>query len=76
MFTQQNLGWSPIRRKGTTDMEFGNYALLTKLTLGDNCHGWSLTIHKMAPDCSKDGHPPKRSVLKTGNLALRLKTQN
>ena len=24
----------------------------------------------------KDGHPPERSVLKTGNFALRLETQN
>ena len=35
------------RRKCTTDMEFSTYKLLTKLTQGDNCHGWSPTILKM-----------------------------
>ena len=42
-------GWSPSRRKRTTNVEFGNYTILTKLTLGDNCHGWSPTIHRMVP---------------------------
>ena len=40
-------GWSPTKRKCTTDMEFGTYTLLTKLTPGDNCHGWSPTISRM-----------------------------
>ena len=41
------LGWSPTRRKCTSNMEFGTYTLLSKLTLGDNCHRWSPTIHRM-----------------------------
>ena len=35
------------RRKCTTDIEFGTYTLLTKLTPGDNCHGWLPTILEM-----------------------------
>ena len=35
------------RRKCTTDMEFSTYELLTKLTPGDNCHGWSPAILRM-----------------------------
>ena len=46
------------RRKCTTDMEFGTYTLLTKLTPGDNCHGWSPTILRMVTYHSWDGHPP------------------
>ena len=42
----------------------------------DNCQGWSKTTPRMVTHQPKDGHPPERSVLKTGNLALRLKTQN
>ena len=68
-------GWSPTKRKCTTDLEFGTFTLLTKLTLGDNCHGWSPSIHRMITYLPKDGHPLEGSVLKTGNFALRLNTQ-
>ena len=34
------------------------------------------TIPRRIPHKPKDGHPPERSILKTGNLALKLKTQN
>ena len=34
------------------------YTLLKKLTLGDNCHGWTPTIHRMVPHPPKDGHQP------------------
>ena len=40
----QSLGGSPTRGKCTIVLEFGNYTLLTKLTPGDNFHGWSPTI--------------------------------
>ena len=62
------LGWSPTRRKCTTDMEFGNYTLLTKLTPGDNCHGWSPTIPVRVTRRPKDGHPPTQGWL--SHLAL------
>ena len=59
------------------------YTLVTKLTLGDNCHRWKPTFHRMVPQPPKDGHhqpkdghPPEGSVQKTGNLALRLNIQN
>ena len=52
------LGWSPTRRKCTTDLEFGTYTLLSKLTPGDNCHGWSPTIPRRVTRQPKDGHPP------------------
>ena len=60
MFTQQNLGWSPIRRKCTTDLEFGNYTLFTKLTSGDKCHGWSPTFPGRFTCQPRDGHPPTK----------------
>ena len=56
-------------------MELGTYTLLTKLILGDNCHGWSPTIHRMVPHQPEDGHPPEGIVLKTGNLAFTLYSQ-
>ena len=36
------------------------YTLVKKLTLGDNCHGWTptITIQRMVPHPPKDGHPP------------------
>ena len=37
-------GWSPTRRKCTTMIEFGTYIKLTKLIIGQNCHGWSPPI--------------------------------
>ena len=40
-------GWSPARRKYTTDSEFGTYLYLTKLRPGDNCHGRSPTTPRM-----------------------------
>ena len=52
------LGWSPTRRKCTTGVEFGTYTLLSKLTPGDNCHGWSSTIPWRVTRQPKDGHPP------------------
>ena len=48
------------RRKCTTDLEFGTYTLLTKLTPGDKCHGWSATILNMVSHQAKDDHPKKR----------------
>ena len=66
-------GWSPTRSKCTSDMESSTYTLLTKLTLGDN---YNPTILWMVPHQPEDGHPPEGSVLKTGNLAIRLNTQN
>ena len=42
-----NQRWSPTWRKCTTDMKFGTYTLLTKLTHVDNCHEWSPTILRM-----------------------------
>ena len=68
--TNPRLVWSPTIRKCTTDMEFGNYTLLMKLTPGDNCHKWSRTILRMVPHQPKDGHPPSGSVLQTWNLTL------
>ena len=53
-----SLGWSPTIRTCTTDLEFGTYTFLTKLTPGDNCHGWSTTILRMVVHQPKDGHPP------------------
>ena len=44
--------------KCTKDFEFGTYTLLKKLTLGDNCHRWTPTIHRMIPHSPEDGHPP------------------
>ena len=59
------LGWcSPTnlrmvtQRRKCTDMEFGTYTLLTKLTLGDNCHGKSPSIHRMVIHKPKDGYQP------------------
>ena len=43
------LGWSPTRRKCTTDFKFGTYTLLTKMRLGENCHGWSPTNPRISP---------------------------
>ena len=37
--------------------------------------GWSPAASRMVTHQPKDGHPPERSVLMTGNLALRLKTK-
>ena len=45
-------------RKCTTDIEFCNYTLLTKLTPGEKCHGWSPTIPRRITSQPKDGHPP------------------
>ena len=67
----QTLGWSPTRRKCTSNLEFGNYTLLTKLTPGDNCHEWSPTILRMVTHQPKDGHPSEGSALQTWNLVLR-----
>ena len=53
-----NQRWSPTWRKCTTDMEFGTYTLLTKLTHVDNCHEWSPTMLRMVVHQPKDGHPP------------------
>ena len=36
--------WPPTIRKYTTDMEFGNYTLLMRLTPADDCNGGSPTI--------------------------------
>ena len=52
------LGWSPTRRKCTTDFKFGTYTLLTKIRLGENCHGWLLTNPTMVTHQPKNGHPP------------------
>ena len=71
---QPTQGWSPTKRKCTTDLQFGIYTLLTKLTLGDNCYGWSPSIHRMVPHPHKDGHPLEGSVIKTGNLVPRINT--
>ena len=70
------LGWSPTRRKCTTDLEFGTYTLLSKLTPGDNCQGWSPTIPRMVTHQPKDGHPTEACMLQTRNLTLRLISQN
>ena len=51
-------GCLTTRRRCTTDLEFGTYTSLKKLTLGDNCHGWTPTIHRMVPHPPKDGPPP------------------
>ena len=77
-------GWSPTRRKcKTRDLEFGTYTSLTKLTTGDNYHGWSPNIPILAPTHPRkvthkprDGHPSEESVLKKGNFALRFNSQN
>ena len=61
-------GWSPTRRKCTTDMKFGTQTLLTKWTLVDNCHGWSPTIHWMLAHQPKAGRPQEGSVIRTWNL--------
>ena len=50
-------GWSPAKRKCISDLEFGNYTLLTKLIPGDNCHGWSPTIPGRVNVQPKDGYP-------------------
>ena len=78
-----NTRWSPInlrmvtqRRKCTTDLEFGTYTLLTKLTPGENCYGWLPTILRMVTHQPKDGHPPEGSVLQTWNLAGPLYSKN
>ena len=68
-------GWSPTKRKCTTHLEFGTDTLLEKLTLGDNCHGWSPSFYRMVTYQPKDGHPPEESVLKIGNLEFRISTQ-
>ena len=39
-------------------MEFGNYTLLMKLTPGDNCRGWLLTIRRRITRQRMDGHQP------------------
>ena len=57
-----NQRWSPTWRKCTTDMEFGTYTLLTKLTSVDN---WSSTNPRMVTRQPKDGHPPDWSVRQT-----------
>ena len=57
MFTQQNLGWSPIRRKCTTDLEFGNYTLFTKLTSGGKYLGGLPANPGMVTHQAKNGHP-------------------
>ena len=59
------LGWSPTRRKCTTDLEFGTYTLLSKLTPGDNCHGWSPTIPRRVTRQPMDGHPPPQGLSPT-----------
>ena len=69
-------GWSPTRRKCTKDFEFCNYTSLTKLTPGDNCHGWSHTMPRRVSRQPKDDHPPEGSILQTWNLALKLYSQN
>ena len=66
-------GWLPTRRKCTTGMEFGTYTLLSKLTPGANCHGWSPTIPWRVTRQPMDGHPPEGHILQTWNLALRLR---
>ena len=57
-------GWSPTNLRMVTqimncitDIKFGTSTLLTKLTPGDNCHGWSPTILSMDGHQPKDGHP-------------------
>ena len=57
-------------------MEFGKYISLTKVILGDNCHGWSLAILSMVAHHPKDDHPPEGGVLQTWNLGLKLYSQN
>ena len=59
-------------------MEFGTYTLLTKLTPGDNCHGWSPTILRMVTHQPKVkvGHPQEGCVLQTWNMLLRLDSEN
>ena len=54
------LGWSPTRRKCTIDLEFGTYTLLTKLTPGDSCHGWSPAIPQRVTQQPKDDWSPTR----------------
>ena len=51
-----------------TDFEFGTYTFLTKLTPGDNCHGWSPTIPRMVTH--------QKDVYYRLGLALRLNSQN
>jgi len=57
------LGWSPTRRKCTTDMEFGNYTLLTKLQVTTAMDGplpflWgSPADPRMVTHQPKDGYP-------------------
>ena len=77
------LGWSPTRRKCTTDFKFGTYTLLTKMRLGENCHGWSPTNPRIVTHQPKDvhhqpkdGHPPEGNVLQTSNWALKHYLQN
>ena len=65
-------GWSPARRKCTTDLEFGNYTILTKLTPSDNCHGWSPTIPRTVTHQSKDGQPPEGSIVQTQSIIATL----
>ena len=57
------LGWSPIRWKCPSNLKFGNYTLLTKLTPGDICHGWSPMIPRRVTCQSKIGHPPTQGWL-------------
>ena len=35
-----------------------HYTLVTKITPGDNCHGWSPSILRMVAHQPKYGHPP------------------
>ena len=80
------LGWSPTRRKCTTDLEFSTYILLTKLTSGylltkltpgylPTLRG-SHTRRKYPPRLGTWHLDPKEgSMLQTRNLALRLESQ-
>ena len=52
------LGWPLSRWSSTTDLEFVNYTLLTKLTPGINCRGWSPTIRRRVTHKPKNSHPP------------------
>ena len=70
------LGWSPARKKCTTDLEFGTYTLQAKLTPDYYCHGWSPTIPQRVTRQPKDVRPPEGSELQTWNLTLTLYSQN
>ena len=76
MVTNQPKDGHPPAGSVLMTWNFSTLTKLTKLTPGDNFHGWSPTILRMVNHQPKDGHPPEGSVLQTWNLALRLNSQN